>query len=72
MHRAALRLGTDLVVTHGTVCLTNGVTATGQGRCFFVIHGHAPECLADVQGRAGRIGIAVHTFWVHIDQTHMN
>src|SRR6185436_13597095 len=39
---------------------------------FFVVHGHAGESFADVSRRGDGIGVAVRTFRVHIDQTHLH
>ena len=52
--------------------LTEGVTTCDQGDGFFVVHRHAPECFTRIFGRKKRIRIAVWTFRIDIDQTHLN
>ena len=54
------------------MCLTDGVAAAGQCRGFFVIHGHTRKGFAHVKGRTRRIGLAVHAFGIHVDETHLH
>ena len=49
-----------------------GVTACGQGNGFFVVHGHAGKGFPDIPSGAEGIGLSVGTFWVHIDQAHLD
>ena len=49
-----------------------GMAARNQGDGFFVIHRHAGKGLADVARRSDRIGIAVRTFWVDVNQAHLH
>ena len=52
--------------------LAEGVTASDQRDGFFVVHGHAGEGFADIVGRGDRIRIAIRSFWIHVDQTHLH
>ncbi|MPM72206.1 hypothetical protein SDC9_119179 [bioreactor metagenome] len=52
------------------VCLAHGVTASGQGHGFLVVHGHAGEGHTHVPGGLERIRLAIDPFRVHIDQAH--
>ena len=52
--------------------LAEGVTAGDQRNGFFVIHSHACEGFADVARGGDRIGFAVRTFGVHIDESHLH
>ena len=38
----------------------------------FVVHGHPGECLADVVGGGLRIGLAVGSLGIHVDQSHLH
>ena len=52
--------------------LAEGVAAGDQRDGFLIVHRHAAEGLADIVGRRDRIGIAVGTFGVDIDQAHLH
>ena len=66
------RFGSDVFAgIGGTVCFTEGVSAGDEGHGFFIVHGHATECFADVAGRGDGVGITVGSFGVHIDQSHL-
>ena len=56
----------------GAVGLAEGVAAGDQRDGFLVVHRHAAEGLADVLRRRDRIGIAVRTFRVDVDQPHLH
>ncbi len=56
----------------GAVSLAEGVAARDQRDGFFVVHGHAPEGLADIVGRGDGVGVAVRAFRVHVDQAHLH
>ena len=56
----------------GAVRLAEGVAAGDQRDRFLVVHRHAAERLANI-ARCGKwIGLAVRTFRIHIDQTHLH
>ena len=48
------------------------MAAGDEGDGFLVVHGHAPEGFADVESRLQRVGIAVRTFGVDVDQAHLH
>ena len=52
--------------------LAERVAAGDQRHGFFVVHRHAAEGLADVVSRREGIGVAVRTFGVHVDQSHLH
>ena len=54
------------------VRLAEGVAAGNQRHGLFVVHGHAPEGLADVLRGGDRVGLAVGTFRVHVDEAHLH
>ena len=66
------RLGANLVGGQATMGLADGMATACECRGFLVIHGHAAERLADIMGRGQRVGIAVRTFRVDIDQAHLH
>ena len=55
-----------------TMCLTKGVTASGQRHSFFRIHRHAGKGSTHVTCRLQRIGVAARAFWVDVYQTHLD
>ena len=66
------RLGSDIRCRSGTVGLTERVTTRDECNGLLVIHGHAGEGLADIDGRFDRIGIAVGAFGVDVDEAHLH
>ena len=56
----------------GAVGFAEGVTAGNQRDRFFVVHRHPAERFTNVPGRRERIGIAVRSFRIHVDQTHLH
>ncbi len=52
--------------------LAKGVAAGDQRHGLVVVHGHAGEGFADVDGRGLRVRVAVGTFRVHVDQAHLH
>ncbi len=54
------------------VALAEGVAAGDEGHGLFVVHRHAREGVADVARRARRVGLAVGSFRVHVDQAHLH
>ena len=60
----------------GRICsavrLSESVSAGDQCHGFFVVHRHAAEGFPDIAGSRHRIGIAVGSFRVNVDQTHLN
>ena len=54
------------------VCFAKGVSTRDEGDCFFVIHGHASECFADISRRGDRVGVAIRAFGIHINEAHLH
>ncbi len=54
------------------VRFTNRVTTNREGSSFFVIHRHTGEGFTHLGGGLERVGNAVDTFRVHIDQAHLD
>ena len=52
--------------------LAHGVAATGKRCGFFIVHRHARKGFAHLLGGFQRVGFAVHTLGVHIDQAHLH
>ncbi len=61
-----------LVGIGGAVHLAERVATDGQGGGLDVVHGHAAEGLADVEGRLLRVGLTVGALGVDVDQTHLD
>ena len=55
-----------------TVTLTEGVASGDERDGLHVIHGHAPERLADVACRGQRVGDAVGALGVDVDEAHLH
>ncbi len=68
----AFGLGGDVGRGGSTVGFAERVTADNERDGFFVVHGHAAEGVADILRRGERIGIAVGTFGVDVDETHLH
>src|ERR1017187_1287877 len=56
----------------GAVSLAEGVAASNERHRLLVIHRHAGEGLADVPRRSDRIGVAVRTLGIDVDQAHLH
>ena len=69
---AAFRIRTDQRRIAGAVGLAEGVAAGDQCDGLFVVHRHAEKRLADVTRGCERIGIAVRTFRIDVDQAHLH
>jgi len=54
------------------VSLAEGVATSNQGDSLFVVHGHAAECGADVPRSSDRVGDAIGTLRVDVNQTHVS
>src|SRR5262245_44870604 len=52
--------------------LAEGVAAGDQCDRFFVVHRHTSKRFAYIYGRSDRIGVAVGTFRIDVDQTHLH
>ena len=72
VQRRGLRIWTEVGRRSGTVVLAEGVAACDQRHGLIVVHGHAPERLADVVGGKERVGVAVGPLGVHVDEPHLN
>ena len=66
------RHGTDVRWIAGTVGFAEGVTAGDERNRLFVVHRHASEGLADIPRRSDRIRLAVGTFRIDVNQTHLH
>src|SRR6185437_2469948 len=56
----------------GAMRLAEGVTTGNQRDGFLVVHRHTCECLTDVVSSCDRIGIAVRSFRVDVDESHLH
>src|ERR1700747_363196 len=70
LNRRAFRLFAPLGAGPGSVSLAEGVTAGDQSDGFFVVHRHPREGLANILGCLERIGNAVRSFRIDIDEAH--
>src|SRR3984893_3797018 len=70
LDRGGFGLGPDQVVVACTVRLAKAVAADDQRGRLLVVHRHAAERLANVNGRGQGIGLALWAFRIHIDQAH--
>ena len=52
------------------VRLTDGMATDCQRHGFLIIHRHTAKGNAHILSGVQRVRLSVHTFWVHIDQTH--
>ncbi len=52
--------------------LAEGVATGDQRDGFFVVHRHPAERFADVPRRCQRIGVAIGTFGVDVDEPHLH
>jgi len=68
----SFRFAADQCRIAGAVGLAEGMSAGDEGDRFLVVHGHACEGLAHVAARRDRVGVAVRSFGIHIDQTHLH
>ena len=73
LERGALGLGADVLVGVGrAVGLAERVAAGDQRDRLLVVHRHAAERLADVDGRRERVGLAVRPLRVDVDEAHLH
>ncbi len=72
LQRRALGLGADVRFERRTVGLAERVPAGDERDRLLVVHGHAPERLADVPGSGERVRVAVRPLRVHVDQAHLD
>ena len=56
----------------GTVCFAKGVPACNQRNRLLVIHRHTPKSFANIVRGENRVGVAIRTLWVHVDETHLH
>ena len=68
----SLRLGTDHRRIAHPVALAEGVSAGDQRDRLFVVHRHAGEGLANVDGRRHRVRVGIRALRVHVDQSHLD
>ena len=71
-HRRGFRLRANQLRVTCSVRLAEGVAARDQRHRFVVVHRHAGEGLAHVAAGCDRVGIAVRSFRVHVDQAHLH
>src|SRR5262249_36126390 len=72
LDRGGFRLRPHECRIAGAVGFAEGVTAGDQRDGFFVVHRHAAERFTNVPGRRERIRVAVRSFRVDVDQTHLH
>ena len=66
------RLGPHMGCRTGAVAFAERMAAGNQRDGFFVVHRHAGECFAYIATRGDRVGIAIRSFRIHIDQAHLH
>ena len=67
------RFSTDKLTWIGsTVCFSEGMTASNQGDCFFIIHGHTTKGFTYISRRSHWIGMTIRSFWIDINKAHLN
>ena len=69
---STLRRRADVIRAGGAVRFSEGVAAGDQGHRFFVVHRHAAERLSNIPGRGERIGLAVGSLRIDVDQAHLD
>ena len=69
---ARFRLGTDQRAIAGAVGLAEAVSAGDERNRLLVVHRHALEGLADVDGGGNRIRLEVRPVRIHVDEAHMH
>ena len=72
LDRAAFRVRPDQRRIAGAVRLAERVAAGNQRDGLLVVHRHAEEGFADVLGRRDRVRVAVRSFRVDVDETHLH
>ena len=65
-------LDRNMIRNAGAVGLAEAVAAGDQRDSLFIVHRHAGEGLADVDGCSKRVGLAVRTFGIDVDQAHLH
>src|SRR4029453_13110685 len=66
------RLGTHKRAVAGAVGLTEAVSAGDERNRLLVVHRHALEGLANVDGGGNRIRLEVRPIGIHVDEAHMH
>ena len=66
------RLWPNLCGVAGTVSFAKRVTTSHQRNGFFVVHRHTRKGIPDIIGRGKRIGPAIWSLGIHIDQAHLH
>ena len=70
---SAFRLGADILDRIcGAVGLAERMSAGDERDGLLVVHGHAHECLANIPRRSDRIRLAIWSFRIDVDQTHLH
>ena len=70
--RTTFRFGAERTGIAAAMGFTDRMTASCQRRRLLIVHRHAGKGDTNMLGCAGRVRITVHTFRVHVDQTHMD
>ena len=55
-----------------TVRFPQGVSACNQRHSLLVVHAHPAKRLADVVRGKDRIGVAIGSLWIHVDEPHLD
>ncbi len=69
---AALRFGPDQIGVASAVALAERVATDDERDRLLVVHRHASERLADVDRGGDRVRVAVRSFGVDVDETHLH
>ncbi len=64
--------GPDAVARRGAVGLAEAVSTGDERDGLLVVHRHPAERLPDVAGRLQRVGLAVRTLGVYVDEAHLH
>src|ERR1043166_4979241 len=72
LERTSFRCRSHQRWVSGAVRLAEGMPAGDQRDGFLVVHRHAEEGFANIPRRGDRIGIAVRTFRIDVDETHLH
>ena len=67
----ALRLGSHIGRRTSTVSLPEGMAASDQRDCLFVVHSHTGKGLAYIVSRGSGVRIAIRALRIDIDQAHL-
>ena len=70
LHIRTFRRGTEIGRAAVAMCFTHGVATSGQRDRFLIVHRHAGKGHAHILCGFERIRLAIHAFWVDVNQAH--